>query len=111
MKMNDLEANLLNAAAGHLRARHLAVAVTKARRDDQVDAWFRVTKNKRHVDYAVEVRCQVTPRTLGAVVAQLKHWREITKKLPLLVTTHITTQVADRLTAADQQFVDAAGNA
>lgn len=109
--MNNLEANLLDAAAVHLRARDLAVAVKTARREDHVDAWFRVTKDKQHVDYAVEVKRQVTPQTLGAVVAQLKHWGEITKKPPLLVTAHITPPVADRLAAADQEFVDAAGNA
>lgn len=109
--MNDLETNLLDAAATHLRARDLAVAIKPARRDDRVDAWFRVTKDKRHVDYAVEVKRQVTPQTLGAVVAQLKHWGEITRKPPLLVTAYITPPVADRLAAVDQQFVDAAGNA
>ena len=109
--MNNAEATLLDAAAAHLRARDLTVAIKEARRDEHIDAWFRVTKDKKHVDYAVEVKRQVTPQTLGAVVAQLKHWGELTKKPPLLVTTHITPPVADRLTAANQQFVDAAGNA
>lgn len=109
--MNNTEAALLDTVAGHLRARDLAVVIKEPRRDEQVDAWLRVTKGKRHTDYAVEVKRQVTPHTLGAVVAQLKHWREITRKPPLLVTTYITAPVADRLTAVDQEFVDAAGNA
>jgi hypothetical protein len=109
--MNTAEATLLDTAAAHLRARDLAVAVKKARRDEHIDAWFRVTKDKKHVDYAVEVKRQVTPQTVGAVVAQLKHCGELTRKPPLLVTTHVAPPVADRLTAANQQFVDAAGNA
>lgn len=109
--MHNFDANLLDTAADHLRARDLRVAIKAARRDDRVDAWLRVTKDKQHVDYAVEVKRQVTPQTLGAVVAQLKHWGEITKKPPLLVTAHVTAPVADRLAAVDQQFVDAAGNA
>src|SRR3954468_14558991 len=109
--MNTDQATLLNAAADHLRARDLTVAIKELRRGDDIDAWFRVTKDTKHVDYAVDVKRQVTPQTLGAVVAQLKHWGELTKKPPLLVTTHITQPVADRLIAANQQFVDAAGNA
>lgn len=109
--MNTVEATLLDTVAEHLRARDLTVAIKKARRDERVDAWLRVTKDKKHVDYAVEVKRQVTAQTLGAVVAQLKHWGELTKKPPLLVTPHITPPVADRLTAVNQQFVDAAGNA
>jgi hypothetical protein len=109
--MNDDNANLLQAAAGHLRARDLTVAIKKPRRDEHIDAWFRVTKDKTHTDYAVEIKRQVTPQTLGAVVAQLKRWDERAKNQPLLVTTHITPPVADRLTQMHQQFVDAAGNA
>lgn len=109
--MNTANAALLAAAADHLRARHLAVAIKAPRRADKVDAWFRVTKDKKHVDYAVEVKRHVTPQMLGAVVAQLKHQAEVTKQPPLLVTAHVTPPMADRLTVLDQQFVDAAGNA
>src|SRR5687768_14405568 len=98
--MNTAEATLVDAAVAHLRARDLTVAIKEARPDERVDAWFRVTKDKKHVDYAVEVKRQVTPQTLGAVVAQLKHWGELTKKPPLLVAAHIAPPVADRLTAA-----------
>jgi hypothetical protein len=109
--MNNDVTTLLKAAAGHLRARDLTVAIKEPRRDERIDAWFRVTKDKKHIDYAVEVKRQVTHQTLGAVVAQLKHWGEVTKKPPLLVTTYLTPPVADRLTEMHQQFVDAAGNA
>ena len=109
--MNNVEANLLNAAANHLRVGDLTVAINKARRDDHVDAWLRVTKDKHCVDYAVEVKRQVTPQTLGAVVAQLKQYGKNTRKPPLLVTAYVTPPVAERLRALEQQFVDAAGNA
>lgn len=109
--MNAAEATLLEAAAGHLRARDLAVAIKAARQQDPVDAWVRITKDRQHVDYAAEVKRQVTPQTLGAVVAQLKERERATKKTPLLVTAHVTPPIADRLAAVDQQFVDAAGNA
>lgn len=109
--MNTADATLLDAAADHLRARHLAVAIKAPCPADKVDAWIKVTKDEKHVDYAVEVKRHVTPYTLGAIVAQLKYQAEVTKQRPLLVTAHVTPPMADRLTALDQQFVDAAGNA
>ena len=109
--MNTAEATLLDTAAAYLRARDLAVVIKQARGDDDIDAWLRVTKDKKHVDYAVQVKRRVTPQTVGAVVAQLQHRGHLTKKPPLLVTAHVAPPVADRLTAANQQFVDAAGNA
>lgn len=109
--MNTTEATLLDAAAGHLRDRDLTVVIKEPRRDERIDAWFRVTKDKKHTDYAVEVKRQVTPQTLGAVIAQLRQWGELTKKPALLITTYITPPIADRLTEMNQQFVDAAGNA
>lgn len=113
--MNNRETTLLEAAADHLRARNLAVAIEEPRRDGGpdggVDAWFRVAKDKKHIEYAVQVKRQVTPPTLGAVVVQLKHRGELIKKPTLLITTHITPPIADRLIEMNQQFVDAAGNA
>jgi hypothetical protein len=111
VKMNTADAALLDAAAHRLRERHFDVAIRPPRRADTVDAWFRVTKDKKHAEYAVGVKRQLTPQTLGAVVAQLEHQAEIAKLPPLLVTAHITPPMADRLTELKQQFVDAAGNA
>lgn len=112
--MNNPDINLLDAAAEHLRVWGFAVAIEHPRRDErgkQIDAWLRLRKDKQETRYAVEIKRQVTPTTLGAVVAQLKH-RGQTKKQPFLVVTHhITPPVADQLVAMDQQFVDAAGNA
>jgi hypothetical protein len=109
--MNNTEAKLLDAAAGHLRARGLTVTIKEGRREDRIDAWVRVAKDRQNLDYAVEVKRQVTPQTLGAVVAQLQQQGRATKKPPLLVTTYVTAPVADRLAAVEQQFIDAAGNA
>ena len=109
--MNAVDAKLLDTAAHQLRARGLAITVKAARHQDQVDAWIRVAKNKRHVDYAVEIKRQVTADTFGALVQQLKHWGEITKKPTLLVAAYIAPPVADRLMRANQHFMDAAGNA
>lgn len=109
--MNITNAALLDAAANHLRRRHFDLAIKPPRRTDKVDAWLRITKDGRHADYAVEVKRQVTPQTLGAAVAQLKHQAEMAKQPPLLVTAHITPPMAERLTELNQQFVDAAGNA
>ncbi|WP_161810631.1 type IV toxin-antitoxin system AbiEi family antitoxin [Steroidobacter agaridevorans] len=109
--MNDTEATVMEQVARHLRDRGLLVVVKDARREERIDAWLRVTKDKRHVDYAVEVKQQVTPQTLGAVVTQLEQWGKLTKKPPLLAAPYITPPVGDRLMALKQQFVDAAGNA
>jgi hypothetical protein len=109
--MNTVETDLLDAAAGHLRARNFAVTVKQAGREDRAGAWLRIAKDKRHMDYAVGVKRQVTPQTLGAVVTQLRQQGQIARKPPLLVTTQVTPPLADRLTEMGQQFVDAAGNA
>lgn len=112
--MNKTEANLLAAAADHLRTRGFTVEIKhprRAERDQGIDAWLKVGKGRHQVGYAVEVKQQVTPNTLGAIVAQLKHRGQATKKPLLLVTNHITPPVADQLAAMDQQFVDVVGNA
>jgi hypothetical protein len=44
--MNTAEATLLDTAAAHLRDRDLTVAIKEARRDERIDAWFRVTGQK-----------------------------------------------------------------
>lgn len=108
--MNTTETTLLDAAAAHLRERRFAVAIKERHRGDKVDTHLRITKDKQHTDYAVEVKRHVTPQTLGAVVAQLKHRAAAGNQPPLLVTAHITAPMADQLAALNQQFVDAAGN-
>ena len=83
------------------------------RRDDGVDAdaWLTVKKDRQAPnDYVVEVKRVVTPATLGATVAQLNQFADAYDRIPLLVTTHVTPPVAERLKALDQQFADTAGN-
>lgn len=110
--MNKDETALLKVAADRLRARGLTVVIKEPRRDESIDAWFRIsTKNEKRFDYAVEVKRQVIPQTVGAVVAQLKRWGEAARQPLLLITTYVTPPVADRLAEMNQQFVDAAGNA
>lgn len=76
----------------------------------RADGWLRVTKDKAHVDYVVEVARAVTPATMGAVLARLKDLA--TAKRPvLLVTDYLAPPVAEKLHEAKQQFADAAGNA
>jgi hypothetical protein len=111
--MNAREINLLEAATEHLRARGFAAAIEHLPRDErgrQIDAVLRLRKDKQEMKYAVEVKRQVTPATLGAVVAQLKHLGQTKNQPFLVVTNHITPPMADQLVAMDQQFLDAAGN-
>jgi hypothetical protein len=76
------------------------------------DAWLRVKKNREKANnYVVEIKRTVTPATLGATVAQLHQFAEACGRIPLLVTTHVTPPVAQRLRGLDQQFADTAGNA
>ena len=77
----------------------------------QPDARLRIARGKERLDYAAEVKQLVTPATLGAVVAQLRHTAEVTGQAALLVTNCVTPPVADRLREQRQQFVDTAGNA
>lgn len=112
--MNIPEVNLIEAAAEHLRERGFAAAIEHPPRDERgrrIDAVLRLRRDKQEMTYAVEIKRQVTPTTLGAVIAQLKHLGQTRKQPFLVVTNHITPPVADRLVAMDQQFVDAAGNA
>lgn len=107
--MNDKEIDLLDTVLGHVRAKGLAVTLKQGQAAEPV-AWVRITRDKQHMDYAIEVERQITPQTLGAVVARLKQQAKTTRKAPLLVTTYITPPIADRLTELGQQFADAAGN-
>lgn len=78
----------------------------------RADAWLRVKKNRQEAnDYVVEVKRVVTPATVGATVAQLNQFAGTFDRIPLLVTTHVTPPVAQRLRELDQQFADTAGNA
>jgi hypothetical protein len=111
---NALEITLLNAVIQALRDQGLAVKVQKqpkAADRRQADAWVRIAKDRTRLDYAVEIRRRVTPATLGAVIAQLKHEARKDAREPLLVTDYVTPPVAAALRVQGQQFADVAGNA
>lgn len=108
------ENNVLDDAVRALRGHGVAVAAQKeprAGRHLRADAWLRIGKDKQHVDYVVEVKRNVTPATLGAVLTQLRHAGDTAERPPLLVTDYLTPPVADQFRAHEQPFVDAAGNA
>ena len=113
-KMNTLsETAILDHAARALRTHGLAVAVQKeprAGRHVEADGWLRIGRGKAHIDYVVEIKRMITPATIGATMAQLRHIAQAARRPPLLVTDYITPPIADRLREQKQQFADAAGN-
>jgi len=70
---------------------------------EQVDAVVRVGGTT----LPVEIKRQVTPATIGAVLAQLERLKEP----GLLVTTYVTPPMAERLRRQEVPFLDTAGNA
>lgn len=111
---NTTEATLLDLGVQALRQHGLKVQVQKEPKIGnalRADAWLRVGTTKQHTDYVVEAKRAVTPTTLGAVVAQLRHTATLAGRPPLLMTGYITPPMADHLKELDQQFADAAGNA
>ena len=111
--MNDLL--ILSRTIEALRGLDLIVTEQKMPRAQgavQADAWLRVKRNRQEPnDYVVEVKRAATPATLGATVAQLNQLADACGRIPLLVTTHVTPPVAQRLKGLAQQFADTAGNA
>ncbi len=109
------ELTILEGAIEALRALGLNVAKQKMPRaapNVAADAWLKVKKGRQgENNYVVEVKRVVTPTTLGATVAQLNQFAKACKRIPLLVTNHVTPPVAERLRELDQQFADTAGNA
>ncbi|CAN5139601.1 type IV toxin-antitoxin system AbiEi family antitoxin [soil metagenome] len=77
----------------------------------QVDGCLRVGKGDTQITYAVEVKRTLTPATLGAATAQMRHAAEMTGLPGLLVTDCFSTPMAEKLRGQKQPFADAAGNA
>ena len=77
----------------------------------RADAFARIAKGKVHVDVVIEAKRTATPATLGAMMEQAKAQALAHGKPVILVTDYVTPPVADRLRAAQQQFIDVAGNA
>ena len=73
----------------------------------QGDTWVRVGHGGQDVLYAAEVHRTLRPATLGVALHQL----ERRGKQALLVTDHVTPELAEALRARHVAFIDAAGNA
>lgn len=80
-----------------------ATIVETGMRPDQADAVVRLDNETLRV----EIKKQVTPATLGAVLAQLDRL----KGPGLLATGYVTPPMAERLRQLNIQFIDLAGNA
>ena len=92
-----LDARILQSEAGTSRFR--------------VDGCLRVGKGDAQTTYAVEAKRTLTPATLGAAAAQMRHAAEVTRLPGLLVTDCFSTPMAEKLRGQKQPFADAAGNA
>ena len=86
---------------------HILALEPKQRRAGRADAAIRITKDNKHWDFAVEMRTRLTSASLGAAVAELRK----NKSRGLIVTHHVTLQLAEKLRALDVAFLDVAGNA
>ena len=109
------EATLIDRAVAQLRQLGLDVLVTLEPTQEvlpfRADAWLRVGRDGRQVDYVVELKNRLTPATHGAATMQLQHAAAVTGFAPLLVTDYLTPPMAEKLHGQKQQFADAAGNA
>jgi hypothetical protein len=97
-----------------LRAHSLVVSVQAdppAQSEGRARTWLRVARGRGSSHYSVVVKRRLTESSLGAVLAQLRHPVDAGQPPPLLVTDHVSTPLAERLQASQQQFADAAGNA
>lgn len=80
-----------------------ATIVEIGMRPDQADAVVRLDNETLRV----EIKKQITPATLGAVLAQIDRL----KGLGLVATGYVTPPMAERLRQLNIQFIDMAGNA
>lgn len=108
------EPTLIDRAVTQLKQLSLEVLVTQEPAQEllpfKADAWLRVGREGRLVDYVVEAKNKLTPATLGAATMQLQHAAGVTGFAPLLVTDYLNPPMAEKLYAQKQQFVDTAGN-
>ena len=104
------DTRLVNAALDALRPLGLQGVVRVAEPPlvgARADALVRLRFGGLDVDYAVAVKRQLRPGTLGPALHQLARYTGNT----LLVTDHVTPPMADELRARGVEFIDTAGNA
>lgn len=106
------EPTLIDRAVTQLKQLGLDVLVTQEPPQEvlpfKADAWLRVGRDGRQVDYVVEAKNRLTPTTLGAATMQLQH--AAAGRPALLVTDYLTPPMAERLRQQQQPFADTAGN-
>ncbi|MDO8774630.1 MAG: type IV toxin-antitoxin system AbiEi family antitoxin [Burkholderiaceae bacterium] len=106
------EPTLIDRAVTQLKQLGLEVFVTQeppqAVLPFKANAWLRVRRDGRQVDYVVEAKNRLTPATLGAATMQLQH--VAAGRPALLVTDYLTPPMAERLRQQQQPFADTAGN-
>lgn len=107
---NPTENPLLATALEKLKG--YGITATEEQRDVRLrkttaDAIVRIGYGGSDVQYAVELKRGLRPKTLGAVIHQLERLGE----QGLLIADYVTPQMAEELRARRIPFVDAAGNA
>lgn len=75
----------------------------------RADFLLRITMNQQELHYYAEVKPNITNITLAQTVIHIVNEAQIGEIL--LVTNHVTAQMADRLRQENIQFIDTAGNA
>ena len=70
-----------------------------------------VSRDACRIDFAAEVTRRVTPSSLAALIAQLRHPADAGEPRSLLITEYVSSPLASQLRAQAQPFADTAGNA
>lgn len=108
------ERDILETCLAKLRAlkpiRNIIVKETKADLPQGADAKLLFRTNGEQLSYLVEVKRTVTQVGLDHLVQQLKRYTKGTKAKPLLLTTYVFPNLAERLTDTGVNFADTAGN-
>lgn len=75
-----------------------------------VDAWLGLSSPLDRIEYACEIKQNVTQPMLGSVIHQLQRLGERAGLRPLLIAGYLASNVSDRLIQEGLDFIDAAGN-
>jgi hypothetical protein len=108
------ERDILETCLANLRAlkaiRNITLKETKGDLPQGADAKLLFRTNGEQLSYLVEVKRTVTRAGLDHLVQQLKRYTKGTKAKPLLFTTYVFPNLAERLTDTGVNFADTAGN-
>lgn len=104
---------LLDTVVQALRGHGLTVEVHSPAGDERQGSatCLTISKGRSGHDFMALVKGRLTPESLGAVLAQLRHASGGGRPSPLLLTPCVTAALADRLREQGQPFADGAGNA